>query len=1015
MSDTNDESFLDYRQEVKERIGNNEGTTKVRTKYKEECDRANLSNTKVGRTFKDEFMEQLVKQCSAAITMVRAKANPIGEGAVKKEALVNGIFEAWTKAFPIKGKAYDPAEILMHVALQAMLDQAGVDLNNNYQLLPNQRDPKIRPKLSKDKLEKWIGTECLFQLKCAFIKEAMGGIIDYFHREAGKDGANRYYHHLEMNDSLARYVSEVELSVEPSAAWYNTKLEAIVQRIQDIREHNKGVSDRAKHKEVPIALLQQLRLLNKVKLAENQFFSKEDRLPTEADLDEIRQKCLTKAIKDYRRSKKVMPLLQCFKFDDLLVKHLGAWVTGIVYNTTGLFEYRRELAYTAVKDDYGSDVLKRGKKQRVGKPDDFLYFTKKGIERESELLDNEARYTIVRLPMLMPPRATTREDIGGWLGDVGDAPQWSTKGFINLSDDHLRFYNHQANVAFKLNQFIYQIMATLMGGDSPTGLGSFKPYHKRDVVRAADRFGALDPNWQGLSHQERVDLVIARFGEEAYKVKKREANDEHIENQEKLTAGIASLTCFETARKLRKEERWYIPVRMDFRGRVVPRCNHFGYQQPDHGKALLLFADEMPVTDRESTCKWLLIQLANNYGNNCDKLSLLERQSEMQKPVVQAMIKAVATMNDDDGDFSLGMEALKRIDGQDGDCWQWAAAAHEYYYVCKLQTKKTTSLPVTVDASTSGQQIMAGWRKSSVLAQRTNCTPALEPADLYGSIWLLMLDKLENDDKGFTKENRTLLVEQGYGRKIIKAGFQGGQYGASTDTQLEGISEKIKKLKESGLLVLSDEEVKLFYLYYPKALKVLCDLETVNMWFSKIAGIIHAKGKKEILVPCPNGSTIHIRYPASKKRRVDSFGYGGTEYTVGVPPGAAEKPPRRQLSMVDVDATLDPNIKKWQTSLSPNTVHGAGDASLLSIALMDFQHPFTSCHDSVGTYAGVAMDNLRDAMRKAYVTVAQFEIFNRIVEANGLDIEKDEVPVFPLINDDDYDVMAVLKSNYFVS
>ena len=62
------------------------------------------------------------------------------------------------------------------------------------------------------------------------------------------------------------------------------------------------------------------------------------------------------------------------------------------------------------------------------------------------------------------------------------------------------------------------------------------------------------------------------------------------------------------------------------------------------------------------------------------------------------------------------------------------------------------------------------------------------------------------------------------------------------------------------------------------------------------------------------------------------------------------------------------------------------DANLIALALHDFQHPFTSVHDCLGCHAGSRMDDLRERLLEAFVRIADFDVFAKINEANGLEL-----------------------------
>ena len=187
---------------------------------------------------------------------------------------------------------------------------------------------------------------------------------------------------------------------------------------------------------------------------------------------------------------------------------------------------------------------------------------------------------------------------------------------------------------------------------NPIKLGSFK-YHcidndsmptVMDYIKVHPDF-QMPTNFYQLSSEQQRDLAIRQLGEDEWRVAKGKVKAAKLEKQLLKRKGIPSGHTYSAAKRLVGDEMFYLPIRYDFRGRVVMRVPYINYQAADHGKALVKFADPKPIDQR--TQHWLLIELANQYGAKLDKMDFSTRKNTMLGKLDE--IEAVARMVDDDG------------------------------------------------------------------------------------------------------------------------------------------------------------------------------------------------------------------------------------------------------------------------------------------------------------------------------------------------------------------------------
>ena len=166
-------------------------------------------------------------------------------------------------------------------------------------------------------------------------------------------------------------------------------------------------------------------------------------------------------------------------------------------------------------------------------------------------------------------------------------------------------------------------------------------------------------------------------------------------------------------------------------------------------------------------------------------------------------------------------------------------------------------------------------------------------------------------------------------------------------------------------------------------------------WFQDLVQEVHDNNGTSVIIPTPTGSRIVQRYPVPKTTKIQTFSFGSSEY----------KP-----SETNVQKPSDTrNLGKWKTATAANTIHGAGDASLLCLALHDFEHNFYCVHDSISTYCGKPLKQLQKRLKRAYIDVVSFDIWDEIRAANGLPKDSSKLPA---IAGDFEDLELVMKSNY---
>ncbi|KAI1168294.1 DNA-directed RNA polymerase [Nemania serpens] len=200
-------------------------------------------------------------------------------------------------------------------------------------------------------------------------------------------------------------------------------------------------------------------------------------------------------------------------------------------------------------------------------------------------------------------------------------------------------------------------------------------------------------------------------------------------------SGLHSERCFmnfqlDIARAFR-EQTFYFPHNMDFRGRAYPIPAYLNHMGADHVRGLLRFAVGRELG--ENGLRWLKVQLANVFG--FDKASLEERE-------------AFATGHTED----IFDSATSPLTGQKWwlkaeDPWQCLAACFELKAALESPdpTKYVSHLPVHQDGTCNGLQHYAALGGDRWGAQQVNLLPGDRPADVYSAVADLVKAEIAED------------------------------------------------------------------------------------------------------------------------------------------------------------------------------------------------------------------------------------------------------------------------------
>lgn len=364
------------------------------------------------------------------------------------------------------------------------------------------------------------------------------------------------------------------------------------------------------------------------------------------------------------------------------------------------------------------------------------------------------------LPMLVPPEPWSKFNKGGFISQPAKVVR------IKNGDKFQRYYQEAAiekgdmeqifrglevlgKTPWQINRAVYDVM--LEAWNSGKAIADFPP-DKPEIATPPEPVASLDPS-------DRRRWL---------------RNLKAIENTK---SAMHSVRCFmnfqlEIARAFR-DEKFYFPHNVDFRGRAYPIPPYLNHMGADHCRGLLKFGVGKELGERG--LKWLRVHLANVHG--FDKASLSEREQYAIENM-DHIRNAVEHPLDGDG-WWLKAE----------DPWQCLAACHELVAAMDSPdpTKFVSNLPVHQDGTCNGLQHYAALGGDSWGAAQVNLEPGDRPADVYSAVADLVKADIEVDAKAGDACAKWLQGK--ITRKVVKQTVMTNVYGVT----FVGATQQVKK------------------------------------------------------------------------------------------------------------------------------------------------------------------------------------------------------------------------------
>lgn len=457
---------------------------------------------------------------------------------------------------------------------------------------------------------------------------------------------------------------------------------------------------------------------------------------------------------------------------------------------------------------------------------------------------------------------------------------------------------------------------------------------------------------------------------------------------ENTRSGMHSQRCFqnfqlEIARALRNES-FYFPHNVDFRGRAYPIPPYLNHMGADHCRGLLKFGEGKELG--EAGLRWLKIHLANVFG--FDKASLSEREAFATKHLEK--IQECATNPLAGSRWWLNAE----------DPWQFLAACLELRNALASPdpAKFVSHLPVHQDGTCNGLQHYAALGGDVWGAKQVNLEPGDRPADVYSAVANLVKQSIAEDK---AKEDPLAIILDGkVTRKVVKQTVMTNVYGV---TYIGAKAQVRRQLVAAHHDLPNDDKVNPGMLASYVAKKIFDALSTmfkgahdIQYWLGDCASRISTCLTAEQIL------RLESEWPRLTGKKAP--------ITRGYKPATTEQLSQFKSSVIWTTPLRMPVVQPYRTSKSktintnmqalnlsephrsdpvskrkqlqgfpPNFIHSLDATHMLLSALKcdELGLSFAAVHDSFWTHAS-DIDTMNTVLRDAFIRIHSEDVVGRL-------------------------------------
>jgi DNA-directed RNA polymerase len=573
----------------------------------------------------------------------------------------------------------------------------------------------------------------------------------------------------------------------------------------------------------------------------------------------------------------------------------------------------------------------------------FLVFTKDYLEIQNKLLAQVESLSFHSWPLLVPPlpwvpsTGLSRHNYsGGYHSDLCRTQLPLCRGSYNtvFSSATTEFLNTLGRTGWCIDRDVFEVASECF--EKGMTVGALKSVFDRSLVERPMPEHLLS---LPTDHEER-------------RVWRKMQSALYEDHQKAVKRSVRSREALTLARQYLNHPRFYLSWSCDYRGRAYSQQPWLNPQATEVEKALIRLADGCRLDP--SGQQWVERAIGASFLGT--KGSFDERQRWCQNN--RDLIQAIAS--DPLGTISHWVEA--------DEPWHLLQLCLEYQRVVIDGTKSLWDIPLQVDATSSGLQLLSGSLLDPVGCLYSNVAGSSSdrPEDAY----LEVVKRAQQIAQANPEWQRYVqyLNHRSLGKASLLVAVYGGSHGTRVDRIIQTLlSQKLYPdvlgWKDANAIatIIQKGSVQVF----PLAFAALS-------WIKKLGKTALQNGSTEFVWQTPTGDRIALQERAS-----DSI-------TIAT----------KHLGKLKVANSFSTELatKKMLNALAPSWVHSL-DACVLKSALGDWKHPVASIHDCVAVLPS-DMPHMLERLRKAYVFTVADDPLARL--ADDLGVSADQLARLPL-------------------
>ncbi|KAM4738485.1 DNA-directed RNA polymerase, mitochondrial [Anableps anableps] len=544
-------------------------------------------------------------------------------------------------------------------------------------------------------------------------------------------------------------------------------------------------------------------------------------------------------------------------------------------------------------------------------------------QMQQEAMETTLTFDSSVMPMLCPPVPWTSVKFGAYLLTPAklmrtvDGAMQHEQLLEKCQNLHPVFdsLNQLGTCAWKINKPILDIIISIFNDRGSDKLDIPPP------LSEAPKIPHFNPNDPTYTASEK-----AHMKREVISAKKKCGEMHSLRNEALYKLSIAHYM---------RDELFWFPHNMDFRGRTYPCPPYFNHLGNDVPRAMLVFAEGKPLGPKG--LDWLKIHLVNLTG--LKKRSSLQGRLEYANSIMEDIL--------DSADNPLnGKKWWMEAD----EPWQALGCCMEIANAVRSPdpTKFISHFPVHQDGSCNGLQHYAALGRDVIGATSVNLMPCKVPQDVYSGV-AKQVEELRARDAA--KGLKIAEVLEGFiSRKVVKQTVMTVVYGVTRYGGRLQIEKRLKEIDEFPKKHVWDASHYLVRLVFNGLKEMFTGTREIQDWLTESARLISKSGHTVEWVT-PLGLPIIQPYHRPRNQVLRST--------------------MQQINLqICHDAKERPDTVKQKNAFPPNFIHSLDSTHMMLTSLYCYSAglTFVSVHDCFWTHA-LTVDTMNKICREQFVAL----------------------------------------------